>query len=101
MEGRAWFVRRPGRMEELRALHPLDGEKPYRVAAEVTLEDMDFRNFITDLYADRTFLEEYAHLCTAGEVWDCILVRCPGDRNGVLVLPEDGCFVGWAAWVEL
>lgn len=101
MEGRAWFVRRPGVLEDLRVLHPLDGERPYRVAAELALEDMEFQNFITDLYADRAFLEEYAPLCAMGETWTCLLVRCPGDRNGVLVMPERGCFVGWAAWVEV
>ena len=102
MENRAWFVRRPGILAELRAVHPLDEERPYRVAAEVTLGDMDFQNFITDLYADREFIEENAHLCgMEGETWACLLVRCPGVRDGVLVMPEEGCFVGWAAWVEM
>lgn len=101
MEGRAWFVRRPARLEDLQAIHPLDEERPCRAVAEVTLGDMDFQNFITDLYADRAFVEEYAPLCSEGEVWNCILVRCRGDRNGILVMPEAGCFVGWAAWTEV
>ena len=102
MEGRAWFVRRPGILAELRAVHPLDGEKAYRVAAEVTLGDMEFQNFITDLYADRGFIEENAHLCHPGEeTWSCLLVRCPGEETGVLVMPEEGRFVGWAAVIDI
>ena len=102
MENRAWFVRRPGHISQLRTVHPLDGERSYRVVAEVTLGDMDFENFITDLYADRGFLEEYAHLCSAeGDTWSCILVRCPDYRDAVLVVPEEGRFVGWAAFIEM
>lgn len=100
MKGRAWFVRRPGRLDELQALHPLDKEQPYRVAAEITLGEMDFQNFAADLWADRAFLEGPSRLCARGEVWDCLLVHCRGERNGILVLPEEGCFVGWAAWIE-
>ena len=101
LEGLAWFVRRPKDLEALRALHPLDAERPYRVAAEVVLEDMDFQNFITDLYADRAFLEENAHFCGGDGVWSCLLVRCHGDRNGVLVLPMADGFVDWAAWTPV
>ena len=101
MEGRAWFRRRPGILAELRGPYPLEEERPYRVAAVVTLGDMDFQNFITDLYADRDFLEEHANLCAMGEVWNCLLVRCPGEKTGVLVMPEEGRFVGWAAAIEM
>ena len=98
MNGRAWFVRRPRDLEALRALHPLDGERPYRVAAELFLEEMDFRNFLTDLYADRDFLERYAFLCAAGDEPVCLLVRCEGDRNGILTVPGKDGFIEWAAW---
>ena len=76
MEGRAWFVRRPRDLEALRALHPLDAERPYRVTGVICLDDMDFGNFITDLYADRPFLEGTESLCGQGEEWSCLLVRC-------------------------
>ena len=99
MEGYAHFVRRPGRLEDLEVLHPLEAERPCRVVGEVVLGDMDFRNFTTDLYADRDFLEEYAPLCGMGEVWTCILVRCAGERKGILAVPE-GRYVEWAALVD-
>ena len=50
-------------------------------------------------YADRDFLEEYAPLCGRGEEWACLLVRCAGDRNGILVVPERR-YVEWAALVD-
>lgn len=100
MNGRAWFVRRPRDLEALRALHPLDGERPYRVAAELFLEEMEFQNFLADLYADRDFLERYAGLCAEGEIPSCLLVRCEGDRNGILALPGKDGFIEWAAWTE-
>ena len=36
----------------------------------------------------------------AGDVWDCLLVQQRGSTDGVLVLPEQGCFVSWAAHVS-
>ncbi len=101
MNGYAWFVRRPRDLEALRALHPLDEERPFRVAAELFLEELDFQNFLTDLYADRAFLERYAHLCADGERPSCLLVRCEEDRNGILVLPDTDGFVEQAAWTEI
>ena len=101
LNGRAWFVRRPRDLEALRALHPLDAERPFRVAAELFLADMDFQNFITDLAADRAFLERYAGLCGYGEEPVCLLVRCEGDRNGILVVPDQEGFAEWAAWTEV
>ena len=38
MDGLAWFIYRPKDMDELRGVHALDAEEPYRVAAEITLE---------------------------------------------------------------
>ena len=40
---------------------------------------------------------EIAALCGEGEVLRCLLVRRRGGDGGVLVLPERGAFVGWAA----
>ena len=101
MNGRAWFVRRPRDLEALRVLHPLDGERSFRVAAELFLEELDFQNFITDLAADRPFLERYAPLCACGEEPLCLLVRCAGDRNGILAVPDQDGFAEWAAWTEV
>ena len=63
------------------------------------LSAIDYENFITDMLADRQFIEDSADLCEKGEVWRCLLVQKRGCQDGVLVLPEEGCFVGYAAYL--
>ena len=96
----AYFVRRPSRMEDLTVLHLVEKERPFEVVKTVKLAKIDYENFITDMLADRQFIEDHAPLCAKGEVWRCILVQQRGRSDGVLVMPEDGCFVGWAAYYQ-
>ena len=60
---------------------------------------MDYGNFITDMVADRAFIEENHRLCEKGAVWRCLFVHQRGERGGVLVMPEDGGYVGYAAYL--
>ena len=55
--------------------------------------------FITDMLADRQFLEDYSDLCNEGEIWRCIHVKQRGQSGGILVVP-DGCYVKYAALVN-
>ena len=96
--GYAYFVERPRRIEDLMVPHLIEQERPYRIVTEIQLPAIDYENFITDMLADHQFLSDHGRRCKKGEVWDCLLVRCRGQHNGVLVMPEDGCFVGWAAY---
>ena len=96
--GYAYFVERPRRIEELMTPHPIEKERPYRIVTEIQLPSIDYENFITDMQVDRQFIEDHGQRCQKGAVWDCLLVRCRGQSDGVLILPEDGCFVGWAAF---
>jgi hypothetical protein len=96
--GYAFFVERPRRIEDLMVPHLVEKERPFRIVTEVQLPAIDYENFITDMLADRQFIEDHGRRCKKGEVWDCLLVRRRGQPNGVLVMPEDGCFVGWAAY---
>ena len=95
-ENRADFVYSPRTAEELLRPHDLNSEKPYQIVHTVSLSDMSYENFITDMLADRQFLEDYADLCREGEVCRCILVKQRGQSGGVLVVP-DGCYVKYAA----
>jgi len=52
------------------------------------------------MVADRQFIEDNASLCAKGEAWKCLLVQKRGGRGGVLVMPEAGCYVGYAAYFE-
>jgi len=97
--GTAYFVREPRVVEDLMRPHLLTDETPYEVVKNVTLGAMDYENFTTDLVADRPFIEENAALCGRGEAWRVLLVQRRGCTGGVLVLPEDKAYVGWAAYL--
>lgn len=96
--GRAFFVRAPRTSEDLLALHLVDDERPFEIVKHVTLAKIDYENFVEDMVADRWFIEDHAALCSRGGIWRCILVQQRGHADGVLVVPEDNCFVGWAAY---
>ena len=98
--GKAYFVPDPSRLEDLFVPHLASDEKPYEIAKTVTLGAIDYSNFITDMLADRLFIEENHTLCSKGEVWRCLLIGKRGAQGGVLVMPEDGAYVGWAAYLR-
>ena len=96
--GYAFFVERPRRIEDLMVPHLVEKERPYRIVTEVQLPAIDYEDFITDMLADRQFIEDHSRRCKKGEVWDCLLVRRKGQPDGVLVMPEGNCYVGCAAY---
>ena len=96
--GYAFFVESPRIIEDLLAPHPIEQETQYEIVKTVKLAKTDYENFITDMIADRQFIEENAALCAQGGAWRCLLVQQRGRTDGVLVVPVDGCYVGWAAY---
>ena len=98
LHGYAYFVERPRRIEDLMVPHLVEKEQPYRIVTSVQLTAIDYENFITDMLADRQFLSDYGKRCKKGEIWECLFVCRRGQAHGVLVMPEGGCFVGWAAY---
>ena len=96
--GFAYFVESPRIIEDLLAPHPIEQETQYEIVKTVKLAKTDYENFITDMIADRQFIEENAALCAQGGAWRCLLVQQRGRTDGVLVVPVDGCYVGWAAY---
>ena len=96
--GYAYFVDSPRTINDLMVPHPIEQERIYEIVKTIKLSGIDYENFITDMVADRQFIEDNAALCSRGEVWRCLLVQQRGHMDGVLVMPEDGCYVGWAAY---
>ena len=96
--GTAYFVKAPRRIEDLLALHVVEEEWAYEIVKQVKLATIDYENFITDMIADRQFIEDNAVHCSKDGTWHCILVQQHGRRDGVLVIPENSCYVGWAAY---
>lgn len=96
--GFAYFVQTPRRIEDLIVPHAIERERGFEIVQTVRLAKIDYENFITDLRADRAFLENAAELCSRGRTWKCLLVQQRGQADGVLVVPSGGCYVGWAAY---
>lgn len=95
MTEHAYFVDRPRIIDDLCQPHPIEAELHYEVVKTVTLAGIDYENFITDMVADRQFLEDNAHLCSKdGVVVHCLLVKCRKAEGGVLVVPDK-------AWVDI
>ena len=96
--GQAYFVPLPRRMEDLRVPHDYEKEQRYEIVKTVRLSQIEYENFITDMVADRAFIEENAELCSVGTVWKCLLVQSKKGTDGVLVIPLVRCFVKFAAY---
>jgi hypothetical protein len=100
----AYFVFQPARITDLRRPHLAGDERAYRIVRHIRLPVIDYVNFITDLYADRPFIEESRHLCYVDEndVWHCLLVTQldSSSRDGVLVMSDGAVYPKWAAYVS-
>ena len=95
MEQTAYFISRPRQIEELRAEE--NGQRhPYRIVSSLRLGGMDYENFVTDLLADRAFLENVPGCGEVGPLVRCLCVTCRG-RDSVLVLPDGTGHVALAA----
>lgn len=97
--GYAYFVENPRVLGDLIKPHLLEQEHPFEVVKNIKLRAIDYENFVTDMVADRQFIEDSADLCSIGEIWKCILVQKRGSHDGVLVMPEGRCYVGYAAYL--
>lgn len=94
-QGTAFFVPRPRTIDDLISAHPTEAERRYEVVKVIRLAEIDYENFITDMLADRWFLEENAGLCCkTGSMIRCLLVTDGKQERGVLVVPN-------LAWVDV
>lgn len=98
----AFFVEHPRRIDDLRRPFPLESSKPYIIEKTITLAEIDYENFITDLYADRWFVDKYTDKCRVDEngVWHCILVKQKIKADGILVMSDGHVFPKWSAYLS-
>ena len=100
----AYFVRRPSNIYDLRRPHLMSDERPYAIEKHIRLPVVDYVNFITDLQADRPFIEENRHLCRIDEkgLWRCLLVTQQENSlaGGVLVMSEGEVYPKYCAFVR-
>ena len=97
----AYFVRMPFRIENLWHPHLAESEQPYVVEKTIFLSSIDYENFVTDLCADRWFIEENTHLCVIddNDIWHCILVKRKKRPDGILVMSDGRNYPLWAAYI--
>lgn len=95
----AYFVRHPRVLSDLITPHLLNCERPFEIKKTIYLSKIDYENFYTDMVADRQFIEDYGYLCCAGTPMKCLLVKTRQASDGILVVPEEKCYVGWAAYL--
>ena len=94
----AFFVCNPRRLEDLWVPHFSENERPFQILRTVTLSAIDYENFITDMLADRAFLEDTPPQDDSG-IYHCILIHQRGKTDGVLVVPA-GTHVELAAYLD-
>ena len=61
---KANFVKRPRIFEDLIAPDVPKRSEAYRVIKTIILDSIDYGNFVTDMLADRQFIEDFAPLCS-------------------------------------
>lgn len=97
MKEKAYFVTRPRIIEDLYAIHRADQEESFEIVKEVTLSEIDYENFVTDMLADRDFLDGFDIEGISPK--QCVLVRKRGKVEGaVLVVPTKDGHVSSAAY---
>ena len=99
IDGYAYFIRRPASLQDLLKPCPIERKRPFEVVKSIVLHKIDYENFITDMLADREFIEKHALLCATGTVWKCLFAQMRNRRDGVLVVPQNDCYVGWASYL--
>ena len=64
MKEKALFVERPRAIGDLMQPHLFEHGREYQIVKTIELGKMDYENFITDMLADRQFIEDNAGLCS-------------------------------------
>ncbi len=94
----AYFVKQPSRFQDLLVMHADNQEKPYEVVKTIELPQIDYESFTRDFTVNRQFLEDNYALCSVGSVYRCLLIKWEFPSDGILVIPRDRAWVGWAAY---
>ena len=94
-----YFIKHPKTYHDLQNQSSTGTEYPYQVVQTISLDTLDFENFLYGMDADREYLEKYAYLCFDGAVKRCLLIQNRQKVGGILAVPdpESPCYVLWAA----
>lgn len=95
---KAYFVDRPRTILDLRVPYPADAAQEYEIVRTIILSGLEYENFMWDMLADREFIGDSHMLCSEEGVCRCLLNKAKGERDGILILPRDTCFVKRAVY---
>lgn len=98
----AYFVKEPNTIQDLLRPHRIEEERAYRICKRVCLSAMAYENCITDLTADRAYIEANSELCSDEGTLRGIFVHRRGASDGVLLVSGTGverAYVKWAAYL--
>lgn len=99
MRDTAYFVKSPRWISDLLLPHKMEEEVPFKIVKTIPLSRIDYENLAADLTAEREYMEPYAHLCgIRNGVWECLLIQQRITREGILIMPRDSRWVGYAAF---
>ena len=94
----AYFVYRPRSIGDLMTPHPAEEERNFEIVKQVTVDNLDYENFMWDLYPQREFLLDGLGACGSGDPMRCLLVSYQGAKDGILVTTLDPELVEYAAY---
>ena len=94
----AYFVHRPGSIGDLLVPHRAEEERAFEIVKQVTVDNLDYENFMWDLYPQREFLLAGYESCRSGAPMRCLLVRYRDAKDGILVTTLDPELVEYAAY---
>lgn len=87
-QGYAYFVDKPRTIDDLMQPHRVEAERSFQIVKIIQLSGIDYTNFITDMLADRSYIEENYSLCSSsGSVLQCLLIKQKGKKGGILAVP--------------
>lgn len=95
---KAYFVKRPRTILDLKVPHLPDDEHLYKIVRTINLSGPEYDNLIWDILADRDFIEDNHALCSEGDTYRCLLVKAKDRKDGILVVSNNIRFVGLAAY---
>ena len=94
----AHFVHRPRSIGDLMVPHRLEEERSFEIVRQVIVDNLDYENFMWDLYPQREFLLAGPGSCGSGDPMRCLLVRYHSAKDGILVTTLDPELVEYAAY---
>lgn len=97
MKETAYFVLNPRILDDLKVPHIAEAEECYEIVKKVTLSKLDYDNFVTDMLADRLFLDGFDGVASSPK--KCVHVTRRGNHaDAVLVVPTADGHVQAAAY---